>query len=771
MQQQGRMQTTLKVAALVVAATALIPASARADEPAESSSTVSNDAVTPATEPSAAPAATEPAASAPEAAQKRTETAEIRVIGDAASAIQQIPGSGHVVSKEDLRRAQPFDVGEMLRRVPGVQARQEYGGGLRLDISIRGLEGGRSRRVLVLEDGVPVSLNPYAEPDMYYSPPIERMRGVEVVKGSGSVLFGPQTIGGVVNFLTLLPEETQRLTTDLDVGDRGYRRGLVTYNDYFSGARYVVQALYREGDGFRDEAFKQTDLMAKMAVDTSARGEAILKLGFHNDSTNSDDVGLTREMYRVDPRRGSLAPTDHIKLRRYDASITHTQTFSPETKLKTLLYAYSLNRIWRRQSYLRSRAPGEQYDSVVGDESTPYGALYFQHADTVLDREYDVVGAEPRFEQRFSTAGVGHTMDFGARVLHETAHYQQRTGDSPLSYSGSLDAEESHSTLAFAAYVQDRMAFRDWLLVTPGIRFEHPEYEREIMRQGGKDVSTSGDSRITGVIPGIGMVLGTKQAHVFAGLHVGWAPPRVTSSINPKGDTAQLNAERSLNYELGTRVNPLKWLKADLTFFLSKFDNQVILNTGSAGAEQTSETDAGTTKHYGFELGTVTQIARAFGAKEFIVDLGARYTFSRAVFDGGQFAGNVLPYSPPSSVSANLDVEERHGFGGQIAFNFVSSQYTDANNTVAEDTTGRLGLMPSHQIVDVTAHYRHKPSGLSFRLTVKSLLDDVYISARRPEGIFASGFRQIIAGVRWEFERPPEGAASSATAAPTQRAH
>lgn len=747
----------------VAAALLVMPRVARADEPpTDSSATVANDAVsTPASLPVPVPVpdpdpddAPTPAASSADAAQARTETAEVRVIGDRADALQKVPGSGHVLTKEDLKRAQPFDVGEMLRRVPGVQARQEYGGGLRLDISVRGLEGGRSRRVLVLEDGVPISLNPYAEPDMYYSPPIERMRGVEVVKGSGSILFGPQTIGGVVNFLTLLPEETQRLTVDADAGGSGYRRGVVTYNDYFSGARYVVQALYREGDGFRNEAFKQTDLLAKMAVDTSARGEAIIKIGFHNDSADSDDVGLTREMYRVDPRRGTLAPNDHINLRRYDASLTHVQTFSPSSKLTTLVYAYSLDRIWRRQSYLRSRAPGEQYDDVAGDESIPFGAIYFQHSDTVLDRHYEVGGVEPKFEQRFSTAGVGHTLDFGARVLSETAHYQQRSGSSPLSYAGALDSEENHNTLAFATYLQDRMAFRDFLLVTPGIRLEHPEYHREVTRQGGRDVSTAGDSRITGVIPGIGMVAGTKSAHVFAGLHVGWAPPRVTSSINPKGATATLSAERSLNYEVGTRVAPAKWIKGDATLFLSKFDNQVILNTGAAGADQTSETDGGTTRHYGVELSETTQIGRALGLGA-IVDLGLRYTFSRAVFLGGPSDGHVLPYSPPHGFNANFDVEEKHGFGGQIAYNFVSSQFTDIANTVAEDTTGRIGLMPSHQIVDVTAHYRHKPSGLTFRLTAKNLFDDIYISARRPEGIFASGFRQIIAGVRWDFERPP----------------
>ena len=33
----------------------------------------------------------------------------------------------------------------------------------------------------MLEDGIPISLNPYGEPDSYYSPPIERIQRIEVV--------------------------------------------------------------------------------------------------------------------------------------------------------------------------------------------------------------------------------------------------------------------------------------------------------------------------------------------------------------------------------------------------------------------------------------------------------------------------------------------------------------------------------------------------------------------------------------------------------------
>ena len=698
-------------------------------------------------------AAATPEEPKPEPPPQREKDLEVRVIGDRADGLQRVPGSGTVIGEKDLKRAQPVDTAEMLRRVPGVQVRQEYGGGNRLDISVRGLEGGRSRRVLVLEDGIPISINPYAEPDMYYAPPIERYRGIEVVKGSGNILFGPQTLAGTINFLTLSPPENQHATVDVDGGSYGYFRGYANYGDRIGEARYLVQLLHRRGDGFRDLPFDSTNGFAKVAMPTGENGDFVLKIGFHRDDAASDDIGLTQAMYRADPRRRALSPTSHLKLNRYDASITHEQRFSRTTKLKTLVYAYRTDRIWRRQEYVRTPAPGDEYSYIAGDVNVPLGAVYFKNANTVLDRDYDVMGVEPRLEHRMTTAGVKHTIDVGGRVLRETAGYQQREGGYAETYAGALSFEEKHRGTAFAAYIQDRMAFRDDLLVTPGIRFEHYSFSRLVLRQfeAGevRDVFNQGDKTVNGIVPGIGMVYGTKRLNLFGGLHVGFAPPRVTSSITARGETTQVGADESINYELGTRTMPVKWARFEATGFLSNFSNQVIVAT--QGVTDAVLTDAGATNLYGVESGTLVSLDRAFDLKT-IVEIGARYTFSRATFRYGPNAGNLLPYAPQHSLNTNFDVEHASGIGGQIAYAFIGPQFADAANIVPEDVTGRVGRLEPRHIVDATAHWRHKRTGITLRLTVKNLFDVEYVIARRPEGIFPGAWRQVILGARWEWD-------------------
>jgi Fe(3+) dicitrate transport protein len=729
-------------------------------------------------------ATTTPSATATPNSASTEPVAEVRVIGDKADALQKVPGSGTVITTKEIEREQPFDVSEVLRRVPGLTATATESNGLRLDVGLHGLDPGRSRRVLILEDGVPISVNPYSEPDVYYVPAVERMRGVEVVKGSGNILFGPQTIGGVINFLTLLPPERRHDAAEIDAGfwagdncspghpcllgnvPEGYLSILASHGDAPSEhVRYIVQVMHKASDGTREESFAITDALGKVLFDTGENGHATLKLGFRDDETQSDDNGLTQLMYLQDPRRPTLSPADRISQQRYDLSLTHEQRFDEHLKLTTLAYAYRTQRIWNRQDYDRNTPgaallPLDQYDYWVGDTSLAGGAMYFRNTDTILDRHYDVAGVEPRFEWRTSTGEIKHTLNFGARFLYETAHYEQRTGSTPSSDDGTLDYVFDHSSWAVAAYAEDRLEVRDWLLVTPGVRLEEAYFSSDVSRQGDADVSPPQvqGGTASGVIPGIGMVAGTPGVNVYAGMHVGWAPPRVTSPIAPKAGTTvvQLQPESSINYELGTRITHKRLLHFEGTVYLIDFNNQVISSSADLGTGgQLTLVNGGSTRHYGLEGGASFGLGEALKMRPTAIDLGLRYTFDHATFDGGPYNGNWLPYAPAAAMVVFADVDHKSGLGGELAWTYTGEQFTDAQNTLVPDATGRTGKMPSYQAVDANLHYKLRRTGLTFKLAVKDAMNQTFIYARRPDGIQVGGFRQIIAGVRWDWDAAP----------------
>jgi Fe(3+) dicitrate transport protein len=684
--------------------------------------------------------------------------AAVEVIGEKADAMQRIPGSATVVRPDEIERADPLNASEMLRRVPGLNVREDNGGGGRLDIGVRGLDPGRSRRVLLLEDGVPIANNPYAEPDLYFNPPIERWQGFEVLRGSGSVLFGPQTIGGVINFITPFAPSRREVRLEVKGGQRAFFSAFGRYGDGFGSARYLAQLLYRRGQGFRDQGFSTLNALGKVTFDTSVEGTVTVKLGLHHDDSDSDDIGLTSAMFAAKPDRLTLAPHDHATTNRYDSALMHEHRFDDHVTLRTLAYGYYLERVWVRQDYHRFPIAGARYERIVGDVGVPGGAIYFLGSSTILDRSYGTFGLEPRLELRFATGEVGHTVSVGARALGETAHYEQRAGERNDSSAGELTLDESRYGLGVAAYVQDRIGFLgDALLVTPGVRVEHARYYRQLDREpsgdGGVDVDESGEEDSTALIPGIGMTAGTPEMHGFAGVHVGYAPPRATSSVRALGQTTVLEGERSIAYELGTRLGGGKLWQIEATGFLTNFENQIIPGTGDAFTELVN---AGSTRHYGLEAGAGVGFGEIIGAGVRLDVLG-RYTLSRAEFAGGEHEGNRLPYAPSHIASATLDVGHAVGVGGELSYTFVGDQFADDAATEPEDITGRIGLIPAYHQLDANLRYTNPHTGLTATVSVKNLLDEPFIIARRPEGIHASGFRQIIFGLRWDYaeDAPP----------------
>ena len=119
--------------------------------------------------------------------------------------LRRLPGSVDIVERETLEKSRVMTTNEALRKVAGVHVRDEEGFGLRPNIGIRGLNPTRSNKVLLLEDGIPLTYAPYGDNATYYHPPVDRFERIEVLKGGAQIAYGPQTIAGAVNYLTPKP--------------------------------------------------------------------------------------------------------------------------------------------------------------------------------------------------------------------------------------------------------------------------------------------------------------------------------------------------------------------------------------------------------------------------------------------------------------------------------------------------------------------------------------------------------------------------------------
>ena len=189
------------------------------------------------------------------------------IIGTSPTAMDHIPGSGKVVTSESIQNNHRFTINEALREVPGVHIRDEEGLGIRPNIGIRGLDPTRSRKVHIMEDGVPIMMMPYADPSSYYFPPIFRFDRIEVLKGSGQLMYGPQTIGGVINLITRMPPPTPEGHFQVWGGNLNYLNTHFDYGGTWGKSGYLVDYTHSQMDTprFTNIRAKIDDLTFKFA--------------------------------------------------------------------------------------------------------------------------------------------------------------------------------------------------------------------------------------------------------------------------------------------------------------------------------------------------------------------------------------------------------------------------------------------------------------------------------------------------------------------------
>lgn len=118
------------------------------------------------------------------------------------------PAAIYVITGEDIRRAGVTTIPDALRLAPGVEVAQIDGS--KWSIGIRGFGTRLSRDVLVLIDGrtvyTPLFAGTYWEVQDTLLEDIDR---IEVIRGPGGTIWGPNAVDGVINIITKSTKDTK----------------------------------------------------------------------------------------------------------------------------------------------------------------------------------------------------------------------------------------------------------------------------------------------------------------------------------------------------------------------------------------------------------------------------------------------------------------------------------------------------------------------------------------------------------------------------------
>jgi Fe(3+) dicitrate transport protein len=590
---------------------------------------------------------------------KEIELPSINVIDRQEGGASSIPGAIDIISPEEMEMIQPASLQDALKIVPGVNARDEEGYGAIPNIGIRGLSPNRSTKVLILEDGAPIQPSLFLSNASYYSPPVERISSIEVLKGATGLRYGPNTIGGVINYQSKTPLKDGIVKGKL--GSHGYRlleleAGTSSEQKSMGGG---INLITSEANGFRNNGYRMNDLLVKGGMAIGQSQWLGLKLTRYENEINTSYVGLRPDEFIHTPTKNP-APDDQFLSNRTSFDINHELEIDTSTKLKTLMYWSQLERnFWRRDVASKTR----QGTSFVDCGGTAYCV-------TGRNRNFDMLGIDSRLFTNYQAFGIQNESEIGVRLHSETmSNKTERSNAGPRARTGVITGNENNDAKAVALYLQNRFLFTDQFAVTPGVRVESYRQNRKNEMNG-----VQGQANNTELVPGIGATWQlAPELQLYSSVYKGFAPAMISAAISGDGVDQKLDAERSMNIEFGFRGQAQKWTYEGAAFRMD-FSNQIVNQALSGGI---SKTNGGQSLHQGAEGALGYAITSAWS-----VLVNATY-IPVAEFKGGTLGpiGNRIPYTPKLTGNLGLNYS-KNGLKSFLNAYHVSSQYADSANTV-----------------------------------------------------------------------------------------
>jgi Fe(3+) dicitrate transport protein len=658
---------------------------------------------------------------------KEIELPSINVIDRQEGEASSIPGAIDIISPEEMEMIQPASLQDALKIVPGVNARDEEGYGAIPNIGIRGLSPNRSTKVLILEDGAPIQPSLFLSNASYYSPPVERISSIEVLKGATGLRYGPNTIGGVINYQSKTPLKDGIVKGKL--GSHGYRlleleAGTSSEQKSMGGG---INLITSEANGFRNNGYRMNDILVKGGMAIGQSQWLGLKLTRYENEINTSYVGLRPDEFIHTPTKNP-APDDQFLSNRTSFDINHELEIDTSTKLKTLMYWSQLERnFWRRDVASKTR----QGTSFVDCGGTAYCV-------TGRNRNFDMLGIDSRLFTNYQAFGIQNESEIGVRVHSETmSNKTERSNADPRARTGVITGNENNDAKAVALYLQNRFLFTDQFAVTPGVRVESYRQNRKNEMNG-----VQGQANNTELVPGIGATWQlAPELQLYSSVYKGFAPAMISAAISGDGVDQKLDAERSMNIEFGFRGQAQKWTYEGAAFRMD-FSNQIVNQALSGGI---SKTNGGQSLHQGAEGALGYAITSAWSVLANVTYIPV------AEFKGGTLGpiGNRIPYTPKLTGNLGLNYS-KDGLKSFLNAYHVSSQYADSVNTVEESNDGTKGLIPAFTTLNWSVVYSPQKHLKLFGV-VRNLFDKKFISGRSPDGIFPGAERNFELGLAYQF--------------------
>lgn len=569
-----------------------------------------------------------------------------------------------VITRERIERSTATTVIELLSHQAGIQVRDSTGGP-DLQIDMRGFGQTGDLNTAVLVDGVRYN-DIDTSPVKWSSIPLSAVERIEILPGSGAVLYGSGATGGVINLITRRPRSGER-AADAQVAAGSYDttdfQGALTLAGEQLGMR--VNASGHRSDNYRaNNDLEQRTLLADLR--TLGRDHVYAKLGL--DRQDLRNPGQRTLAQLATDRRGTATPLDFSSRDGSRVDVGGSLAAGPAELAVNLAY--------RRQE---SRAFFSAFSSDVDNETASWAL-------------------SPRAKLPHRLGGYIHTL-VGGIDLEE--------GELDRNVSGTFFAGRTQSRQRKqGVYLQNNSVLNDGWLLTLGGRAQRAETELDDPATSPAPLSRSHAVHATElalrkqVAPALALYGKIGRSFRLPSVEeVNFTAPAI---LEP-----QTSRDREIGAEYragGSRVRASLYridLENEIAFNPFLFDN---INFAP-------------TRREGFEIESGARLSDAF-------ELFANYAHVRARFVSGVYAetdlgGNEVPLVPRHALTAGGS-----WLAGPRTRLAVAVRYVGEQRLINDEANLLAAKIPAYTTVDLKL--AHHAGRWLFEAGIKNLLDEKY---------------------------------------------
>jgi len=576
--------------------------------------------------------------------------------------VEKIPANVTIIDEKSIKNSNAASVPDLLRDAEGIVVRDVLGNGRTAEVDLRGFGESAPANTLILVDGRRVNEIDLSGVD-WTQIPIDQIERIEIIRGTGSVLYGDNAVGGVINIITKTPSQEPALSAGGSVGSYGMKQGRFSV----SGGRGKVAASlygnYDSTDGYR----QNNDYLAK-----DVGGKAVL------DATDSLRLSLSGSYHKDDyGLPGALSLDElHANRRASESPLDRANTEDGYAKLGLDLDLGN-------------------YGNVVGDFSYRgrESDTNWVSQDFVQESSIDTWAILPRYILKSDIFEHQNTLIGGVDLYRSDQSTQSFFGAVP-SPSGLADIRRQ----THGVYLTDEYPLLEKLILSLGGRLEYADYDLHQKDLTGflAPLDATVKENENAYTAGLTWLYSGKSS-LFARVNRSFRFPLTDELVvfDYLAGTIRVNSDlkpqTGRDYEMGIKHFITPKLQVNLTLYRADINHEIFFNRLTFANENYDET-----LHQGMEAGVKAELFDR-------VMIFGNYTYERATFQGGIFDGDDLPAVPRNKFNAGFQLHDVYpGLVFSAVFNYVGSSY------LISDQANRFEKLDNYYAIDVRVSYARK---------------------------------------------------------------